>query len=378
MEKVYVFGDEFGTSALKENDVKNITHFVYSAVVIKESNIERARKVRDEISNIFLFGNKIKSSSKALKDDKRRLDILKHLTANLNFTIYLLVIDKNELSKEVGGLRFKEVFYKYFQKIFVGLINNNYHDFKIFMDSIISEEFAIDIKSYLSENIADSLFDKYEMSNDVKEPLIQFADLISGSFGRVVNLSFDSSIRDEIFEILKTNIIKTSFFPTKEKTSSQKLHIEENEVDEEIYNIVRDDALNLMEIDNDEIHKEVLSLLVNHQKISPKHFVYTYELITTIKHLLGKDISTENLRIVIRDLRYKGIIIVSNTNKGGYKLAVNKNDVYLYFNHYLKYVLPMLQKVEIANNIFKSKTVGEFIPLEDMNNLKNLVESLTK
>lgn len=378
MEKVYVFGDEFGTSTLKENDLKNITHFVYSAVVIKESNIERARKVRDEISNIFLFGNKIKSSSKALKDDKRRLDILKHLTANLNFTIYLLVIDKNELSKEVGGLRFKEVFYKYFQKIFIGLINNNFHNFKIFMDSIISEEFAIDIKSYLSENIADSLFDKYEMSNDVKEPLIQFADLISGSFGRVVNLSFDSSIRDEIFEILKPNIIKTSFFPIKEKTSSQNLNIYGNEVDEEIYNIVRSDAINLIENDNDEIHKEVLSLLVNHQKISPKHFVYTYELINSIRHLIGKEISIENLRIVIRDLRYKGIIIVSNTNKGGYKLAVNKNDVYLYFNHYLKYVLPMLQKVEIANNIFKSKTVGEFIPLEDMDNLKNLVESLTK
>lgn len=378
MEKVYVFGDEFGTSTLKENDLKNITHFVYSAVVIKESNIERARKVRDEISNIFLFGNKIKSSSKALKDDKRRLDILKHLTANLNFTIYLFVIDKNELSKEVGGLRFKEVFYKYFQKIFIGLINNNFHNFKIFMDSIISEEFAINIKSYLSENIADSLFDKYEMSNDVKEPLIQFADLISGSFGRVVNLSFDSSIRDEIFEILKPNIIKTSFFPIKEKTSSQNLNIYGNEVDEEIYNIVRSDAINLIENDNDEIHKEVLSLLVNHQKISPKHFVYTYELINSIRHLIGKEISIENLRIVIRDLRYKGIIIVSNTNKGGYKLAVNKNDVYLYFNHYLKYVLPMLQKVEIANNIFKSKTVGEFIPLEDMDNLKNLVESLTK
>lgn len=378
MEKVYIFGDEFGTSTLEENDVKNITHFVYSAVVIKESNIEKARKIRDEISEIFLFGNKIKSSSKALKDDERRLKALKYLTDNLNFTIHILVIDKYELSKEKGGLRFKEVFYKYFQKIFIGLINNDYHDFEIFMDSIISDKFSFDLKSYLSENIADSLFDKYQMTNDVKEPLIQFADLISGSFGRVVNLSFNSEIRDEIFEILKPKIVKTSFFPIKEKTNSKNSKTTDNEVSEEIYNIVRTDAINLMESDNDEIHKEVLSLLVNHQKISPKHFVYTYELINSIKYLLGKDISTENLRIVVRDLRYKGIIIVSNTNKGGYKLAVNKSDVYLYFDHYLKYVLPMLQKVEIANNIFKRKTVGDFIPLEDMENLKKLVESLAE
>jgi hypothetical protein len=378
MEKVYVFGDEFGTSTLDKNDVKNISHFVYSAIVIKESNIEKAREVRNQISKKFLFGEKIKSSSKALKNDKRRLDILKYLTTNLNFTIYILVIDKNELSKETGGLRFKEVFYKYFQKIFIGQIKNNFHDFKIYMDSIISDDFSFDIKSYLSENVSDSLFDNYEMTNDVKEPLIQLADLISGSYGRVVNLTFESQIRDQIFEILRSKIMYTSFFPIKEQTKYSKLKIKDEAVNQEIYSIVRTDAENLILSDNDEIHKEVLSILVNHQKISPKHFVYTFELINSIKHLLGKDISTENLRIVIRDLRYKGIIIISNTNKGGYKLAVNKSDVYMYFNHYLNYVIPMLQKVEIANDIFKNKTVGEFIPLEDMESLKNLVDSLTK
>jgi hypothetical protein len=351
---------------------------VYSAIVIKESNIEKAREVRNQISKKFLFGEKIKSSSKALKNDKRRLDILKYLTTNLNFTIYILVIDKNELSKETGGLRFKEVFYKYFQKIFIGQIKNNFHDFKIYMDSIISDDFSFDIKSYLSENVSDSLFDNYEMTNDVKEPLIQLADLISGSYGRVVNLTFESQIRDQIFEILRSKIMYTSFFPIKEQTKYSKLKIKDEAVNQEIYSIVRTDAENLILSDNDEIHKEVLSILVNHQKISPKHFVYTFELINSIKHLLGKDISTENLRIVIRDLRYKGIIIISNTNKGGYKLAVNKSDVYMYFNHYLNYVIPMLQKVEIANDIFKNKTVGEFIPLEDMESLKNLVDSLTK
>ncbi len=38
----------------------------------------------------------------------------------------------------------------------------------------------------------------------------------------------------------------------------------------------------------------------------------------------------------------------------------------------------MLQKVDIANGIFKSRTVGEFIPLEEMDSLKKFVESLTE
>jgi len=52
-EKVFIYGDEFGTSTLKNNDVKNITHFIYVAIVIRESNIERAIGVRDELSKIF-------------------------------------------------------------------------------------------------------------------------------------------------------------------------------------------------------------------------------------------------------------------------------------------------------------------------------------
>lgn len=379
MEKVYVFGDEFGTSALSNNDVKNITHFVYSAIIIKESNLEKARGIRDEISNTFLSGNKIKSSSRALRNnDKKRLDILTHLVNNLDFTIHILVINKDELSKEEGGLRFKEIFYKYFQKIFIGLINNSYHDFKIVMDSLISENFHEDLKSYLANQISNSLFDNYEMSNDLNEPLIQFADIISGSFGRIVNPSFESEIKDDIFNILKPRIIKTSFFPAKDKSSHFKKQVNEEVINEEIYSIVKSDAEALLEKDNDTFHKHVLSQLLTYQKIAPKHFLYTYELINSIKYFLGKDISTENLRIIIRDLRYKGIIIVSNTNKGGYKLAVNKNDVFQYFNHYLKYVIPMLQKVDIANSIFKSRTVGEFIPLEEMDSLKKLVESLTE
>lgn len=70
MEKVYIFGDEFGTSTLKNNDVKNITHFVYAAIVVKESQLENAKIVRDEISKKFFKGNILKSNSKILNKKK--------------------------------------------------------------------------------------------------------------------------------------------------------------------------------------------------------------------------------------------------------------------------------------------------------------------
>jgi hypothetical protein len=378
MEKVYIFGDEFGTSTLKSNDVKNITHFVYAAIVVKESQLHNARKVRDDISKKFFKGNILKSNSKILNKKKEtRLEVLDYLIKNLNFIVYLLVIDKTKLDKEEGGLRFKKVFYKYFQKIFISQINNNFSDFEIHMDNLINDEYQIELKNYIAQNYQDNFFEKYHISDDKDEPLIQLADIIVGSYGRVFNTAFITDNSEDIFNKLKPVTGNVSFFPYKE---DNKIFVsnEEKKVDVEIYNIVRNDALDIFENENDIIIKSVIEYLLWYQKVMPFRYAQTYEITNALKHNTGKEVSVENLRIIIKNLRFKGIIVVSSSSKSGYKLAVNKSDVHIYFSHYLNYILPMLKKVEIANSIFMNKTVGDFIPLEEMNELKNLVETLGK
>jgi len=244
-EKVFIYGDEFGTSTLKSNDVKNITHFVYAAIVVKESQFHNAIKVRDDISKKFFKGNILKSNSKILNKKKdTRLEVLDYLIENLNFVVYLLVIDKTKLDKEKGGLRFKEVFYKYFQKIFISQINNNFTDFEIHMDNLINDEYQIELKNYIAQNYQDSFFEKYHISDDKDEPLIQLADIIAGSYGRVFNTAFITDNSEAIFNKLKPVTGNVSFFPYKEDS---KIFVtnEEKKIDEEIYNIVRNDALDV-------------------------------------------------------------------------------------------------------------------------------------
>lgn len=72
MEKVFIFCDEFGTSTLKQNDKKNITKFVYCSIIIKESQLEKAHQLRDEISNKFFNGNKIKSNRISSLNNRRK------------------------------------------------------------------------------------------------------------------------------------------------------------------------------------------------------------------------------------------------------------------------------------------------------------------
>lgn len=377
MEKVYIFCDEFGTSTLNQNDVKNITKFIYCAVVIRESNLEKARKVRDEISKAFLNGNKIKSSSSALKNDTKRLNCLNHLYENLNFITHFLIVDKEKLDQDTGGLRFRKVFYKFFQKIFFAEINNKHDEFEIYMHHLINPQFGQDLKSYLSKKINNSLFEKYNFLSDEKEPLIQFADLIAGSIGKCFNKDYSSNINNKIFEIIKPNIQIISFFPPEFKEEKSPL-IENDEIDEEIFSIVKNDTVNLINIEIDDVKKTILEQLLWYQNIAPNVYLQTYEITNYLKYYLGKEISTETLRLIIRDLRFDGIIIVSANHKSGYKLAVSKSDVFQYFNHYSKYILPMLKKVQIANDIFKSKTVGEFKPLENFEDLNLIISALTK
>lgn len=312
-----------------------------------------------------------------MRNIDKRLEALKYLTDNLNFIIYTLVIDKEKLYKEKGGLRFKEVFYKYFQKIFLSQINNNFFDFEIHMDNLINEKYEIELKKYVTENYQNSFFEKYNISDDKEQPLIQLADLLAGSLGRVFNSSFQSERSEELFFLLKPKLAKISFFPLKEYDERLQIGANELYVDEEISNIVRGDAENISENEDDMIIKCLLDYLLWNQKVLPYNYTQTYEILSNIKHSTGKDVSVENLRIIIRDLRYKGVIIISSSNKSGYKLAVNKSDVYIYFGHYLKHVIPMLKKVEIANSIFMNKTVGDFIPLDEMNELKKLVDTLS-
>lgn len=374
-EKVFIYGDEFGTSTLKSNDVKNITHFVYAAIVIKESQLQNAKKVRDDISKKFFKGNTLKSKSKILRNQETRLEVLDYLINNLKFIVYLLVIDKEKLNKEKGGLRFKEVFYKYFQKIFISQINNNFTDFEIHMDNLINKKYQIELKNYIAQNYQNNFFEKYNISDDKDEPLIQLADILAGSYGRVFNNAFLSESSDLIFNMLKPVTANVSFFPYNED-SNIFVPNKENKIDQELYNIVRNDASDIYEKENDIIIKSVIEYLLWYQKVMSFRYAQTYEMINVLKENTGKEISIENLRIIIKNLRFKGVIIVSSSIKSGYKLAVNKSDVHIYFSHYLNYILPMLKKVEIANSVFMNKTVGDFIPLEEMDELKDLVETL--
>lgn len=370
-EKVYIYGDEFGTSSMNLTAKNEISHFVYSAIVVTESNLKQAYTVKDEISKKFFHGQPIRSKSKAIKDIRKRLKALAYLSNNLEFKVYTVVVDKAKI--QGNGLKYKEVFYKYFQKIFASNILSDYQIFEIYSDELISEGYKRDMYAYLNKNLSiQSLFSNYRMVDDKDEVLVQLADLIAGSLGRVFAHSHYLTEASEIIDILLPKMTPPEYFPYRYDIPNNPIC--QDNTAELVTRFVISDVVDYINNPSHQIEKvNLLKFLYFCFKINSGQLVEIYSIQESLSQL-HKNITVEQIRTLIRDLRYDGILIVSAAGKSGYKLARNESDIKAYFSHYLNYVKPMLRKIEVANNKLKKiKGDNHLIDNQEFLLLKQLI-----
>lgn len=357
-EKVYIYGDEFGTSSMNLQAQNEVSHFVYSAIVVSESNLIKAYEVRDYISKNFFQGQKIRSKSRAIKKIDKRLKALQYLSNNLDFKIYTVVVDKSKI--ESKGLQIKEVFYKYFQKIFASNIISDYQLFEIYVDELISEEYKQEMYSYLNKNLSiQSLFSNYKMVDDKNEVLVQLADLVAGSLGRVFAHSHYVKEASNIIDVLIGKMTPPEYFPYRYQVP--KASKSTNSSSLLVTRFVINDVIKYINQNSKSDPKvDLLKFLYFCFRINPNQLVDVYSIQGSLSRL-HKNITVEQIRTLIRDLRYDGILVVTAAGRSGYKLAKDENDISAYFNHYLNYVKPMLRKMEVASNKLKKLDVDNHL-----------------
>ncbi|WP_192820147.1 DUF3800 domain-containing protein [Rufibacter sp. LB8] len=369
MKKAKIYIDEFGNTHLDLSKGGTFSHFVYTSVIISEDNEEKARLLRTEVCKKFKLGPDIKSNN--LGDKKyfyKRLDILKYLVENLDFTIDVLVIDKKHIDREDGGLRFKKVFYKYFQKIFITKYNQLYDSYDIIPDKV-GEEFASELELFVrNQAVFLDLFNQdrtYKISDDIKgEKLIQLADIISGSIGKIYCTSHASERMEDIFNIIHSRL-SVQHFPYKSN-----YEIKTSEKDREKDVLIRRLSQDIIEkyVKSTEGKTESLGLnlveyLAIQNRMDPRRLVPSYEILTYLRHF-NPNLTDDKLRSTIRDLRYKGLFIISHKGQPGYKLASSYDDIIEHFNHFMRYVLPMLEKLKAINEKMTNSSFNELNPLE--------------
>lgn len=372
MQRANIFIDEFGNTAMNLSKEGTFSHFVYASVIIAEDNLEKAEQVRQLIAKKFKLGVDIKSSNIKEKQFDKRLQILKYLIQNLDFTIDVLSIDKRRI--ESNGLIYKRVFYKYFQTLYVSKYSKRYRSFYITADNV-GEDFRKELQHYVNKHgIQRELFNPerfFLLADDKEEKLLQLADFLAGCVGKIFCTSHAHERAREIYDIIKTRL-SVDYFPYPEHKKAESINQFDNEIRNMNFELVKDYYETAQtSVDSETIRfLEYLSL---QSEINSNRFISTTEIVTYLQ-LFQPDFSKEKLRSIVRELRYCGLFIVSHSGKAGYKLATCYSDIAQHFEHFMKHVIPMLQKVSILNQKLSQNSFNKINLLEKDPTLKQMKE----
>ncbi|MFZ6053475.1 DUF3800 domain-containing protein [Halocola ammonii] len=389
-KKAIICIDEFGNSHLDLSKDGTFSHFVYTAIVLDEKNKENARQIVDEIRKSFRLGGVIKSKNLGDKKHfKKRLNILNYLVENLDFTIDVLVIDKKLLDQKRGGLRHKEVFYKYFQKVFVQKYNDRFESFQIYADTVGSTDYADELARFVNEkSVVRDLFNperNFELINDQDENLVQLADLIAGSLGRVYCSSHVCKSPKDIYDVLHQRLSIERFPLQAQKRSAASienpdLDVKIRKIGEKAITDYRNGGARKGCVRRTSLHLRLLEYLEQQMEMDSYRLTPREEILAYFKNFTEK-VTEDKLRQLIRDVRYNGVLLVSHPGKSGYKLAANYNDILQNFEHFMVYIEPMLRKVEVMNEALSRYSFNEVNPLEkekELAPLERLLAQLTK
>lgn len=377
MESATILIDEFGNTHLELSKKGTFSHFIYTSICIRSSAIPEIEKIRKVICKKHRLNDNLRGQSSALGEKyfDRRLNVLREL-CELDFSIDVLVVDKARIDSE--GLKHKKSFYKYFQKVFVRTFEERYDEYDIISEKV-GEEFATELNAYMQEKAFElDLFTPirtYKLA-DKQEKLLQIPDFIANCVGKIFCTSHSHDRAVELWEIIAARTTVNHFPlvpPPKPRLNSDPV------VDAEIWKIGNEAIERFKAKTNNESDKlRTVSLLQNHSYIQSERFIPTHEILFYLQ-MFYPEINEERVRKIIRDLRYEGLFIVSQAGKGGYKFATCYEDISDNIKHFLRYVIPMIQKLKVLNDTLRERSHNGINPVEkdgEFSSLKSLFEAL--
>jgi hypothetical protein len=375
--------DEYGTNSLNIEAKDVSTHFLLNAILIKEENLEEIKKEIDKIGLKYFQGSEIKSNTVKRKHFDRRLRILTAFS-KIDFTIFTLVVDKKEIRSK--GLTIKQSFYKYFHRQVVQFLNRIDKRITFIADKIGDESFQRSLNQYIHDNFRQiDLFNPekiYDFSDSKEENLIQLSDFIVGSLARVFDTKLYEPPAEGILKLIEKRL-HLRFWPDKIENYIHE-SIDKTQYDSRIASLSLDLAQDYIRQNassgdfNIKARINILDYLILFQRIAPRYFIPTYELINRIKFETDVELNERVFRKnIIGSLRDQHVIIVSS-NTGGYKLPVNKSDLIEFVNRYNGIIQPMVSRMKKCRESVLIKTTDEIDILDypEYALLKKMIEEI--
>lgn len=143
MKRIYAFTDEYGAFGWDFSQKDVSTHFIITAIIVKESDLSYLRNEVEKIREKHFQTGEMKSL-KVGKNHNRRKRILADLI-KLPFTIFPIIINK-KLCENYKGLHFKKSFYKFTNNIMHKGLRRSFSKITIVADEIGANDY---MKSFI-------------------------------------------------------------------------------------------------------------------------------------------------------------------------------------------------------------------------------------
>ena len=368
MDHIYAFTDEYGAFGWDIDNPSVSTHFIITAILVKDCDLSTFAKLAEEIRRKHFQTGEIKSS-KIGKNHDRRLRILEDIQS-LPFSFFTVCIDKQKCidNMSLQGLKYKKTFYKFMNNLVHSELRRAFQSITVVADEIGSNDYMKSFCEYVSaRQEAKSFFGDVEFSfecshDDVR---IQIAYLISGTLSYVFDKHKHLPDTPDYLKILQPKINKIELFPKTFDTYVFEESAIADTYDRTIAKICFGQAAAFIEnhssSSDSEVNAQIIILqylLFRFMNNNNRGYIYTKELIRQLENTEFRNISEQNFRgKIIGKLRDEGVIIASSLK--GYKIPCTQQELYDFINHDAKIVIPMLARLQKCRDLIKLGTANE-------------------
>lgn len=374
-ERVYAFTDEYGAFGYELDNPSVSTHFIITAVIVKESDLTAYEEGAEAIRKKYFQTGEIKSSRLGPDKHPRRMMILKEIAA-LPMHFLTVCIDKQGCMDNMNmkGWKYKGNFYKFMNNIVHRELRQAFEKLTVVADELGTSDYMVSFCDYVRRHqdqanlLGEANFQFADSKHDVR---IQIADFISGTLARVYDRHKKSEHADEYISILRDKVLRIEMYPKTYENFQLTRSPLASDYDEDIARLCFSRAVTFIENnqrDDDPIVKAqvvVLKyLLFRFMNNDTRGYIYTQELIDHLAYSTVGRMSEQTFRSkIIGQLRDKGVIIASS-NKG-YRLPSKVQELRDFIQHDARIVFPMLSRLKKCRDLVRLSTVNALDLLDD-------------
>lgn len=337
------------------------THYVVCAVIVNNKDIGGIEQKIEEIQRNKFGGSEMKSSS--ISDNHhRRINILTELLM-LDFSLIILIADKQAFHENSPLTNYKGTFVKYLHRLLYDSMYCAYPKLKIVEDEYGTSEFQKGYRQYIRNNRpALNLFDDYDFDyvDSKNSNIVQIADIIAGS---VMQHIIDTNAPDAL-KLFQSRIRDVICFPKVFTPKSEKIG-DDSYYDAQIYNLAHKRALNYIEQNRNDLSEEVRLrslflrlLLFSAENFGESQYIYAGKIVQELSDLSETKVTRDFLyRRIVAKLRDEDVLIASSSH--GYKIPTCTEDIRTYIAQTDTVVSPMLARIGKCRSLISKETDGK-------------------